>query len=61
MPIIRVDLWEGRPKEKKKELIEKLTETTCNVLGCSKTAVIIVLSDIKKENWGDSGKQGSEI
>lgn len=57
MPVIKVDMWEGRPREKKKELIEKLTETACNVLGCPPSAVTIIIEDVKKENWGSDGKQ----
>lgn len=56
MPIIKVEMWEGRDKETKKKLVEKLTQVTCEVLGCPKQAVIIVIYDIPKYNWAQDGE-----
>ena len=33
MPLIRVELFEGRTPEQKRALAQALTETTCRVLG----------------------------
>jgi len=57
MPIITVQLWAGRDKGVKKQLIEKITKTTCETVGCPAEAVIVVIEDIPKENWGQAGKQ----
>jgi 4-oxalocrotonate tautomerase len=56
MPIIRVEMWEGRSKELKKVLVEKITNVTCETLGCPKEAVTIVIYDIPKYNWAQEGK-----
>lgn len=51
-------MWVGRDKETKKKLIANLTQTVCETLKCPPEAVIIVLEDIPKENWGQGGEQG---
>jgi len=57
MPIVRIEVWSGRSKETKKQLIENVTKTVCDTVGCPPEAVIVVIEDIPKENWGQSGKQ----
>ncbi len=58
MPIVHIEMWAGRPAETKKKLIENVTKTVCDTVGCPPEAVIVVIEDIQKENWGQSGKQG---
>lgn len=60
MPVIRVELWEGRDVEVKKKLVKKLTEDTCEILKCPEEAVIVVLYDIAKHNWAQAGNLASE-
>lgn len=58
MPIIKIGMWAGRDKEIKKKLIENVTKSVCEAVKCPPEAVIIVLEDIPKENWGQGGIQG---
>jgi len=60
MPIVNIDLWAGRSAEIKDKLIQNVTKTVCETVGCPPEAVIVVLRDIPKENWGQSGKQASK-
>ena len=60
MPSMHIKLFEGRSKEKKRELAEALTNETCRVLGCGPDAVDIVFEDVKKENWATGGKLWSD-
>jgi len=57
MPIIKVEMWAGRDKETKKKLIENVTKTVCETIKCPPEAVIVVIEDIPKENWGQKGEQ----
>ena len=59
MPIVKVEMWAGRSPEIKKKLIENITRTVCETVGCPPEAVTIVIEDIPKENWGQSGKQAA--
>ena len=56
MPIIHIEMWEGRTKEVKKQIVEGVTKTLCDATGCPPEKVIIVIDDIKKENWAENGK-----
>ena len=56
MPIIQVHMVEGRPAERKAELITALTETCCNTLGVGPEAVRIIISEMKPENYGLNGQ-----
>lgn len=60
MPTFRIDMFEGRPPEKKKELMEAITRETCRVLGCGPESVDIIIYDIPKHDWATAGKPWSE-
>jgi len=55
MPIVNIDLWAGRTAEVKDKLIQNVTKTVCDTVGCPPEAVIVVIRDIPKENWGQAG------
>ena len=60
MPTIRVELFEGRTPEQKKEFVQALTEATVKTLGTSADAVDVLLFDIKKHDWATGGVLWSE-
>lgn len=60
MPMINVQMFEGRTLEQRRKLVKELTEGTCRALDCPADAVQIILTDIKKENWAESGKLFSD-
>ncbi len=59
MPVVTVNMWEGRTVEQKKQLVEGIT-TAFEKIGTPKEALHIILNDISKQNWGHSGKLASE-
>lgn len=56
MPIVKIEMWAGRDRETKVQLIQKVTQTICDTIKCPPEAVTVVIEDIPKENWGQSGK-----
>lgn len=60
MPIVRVELWKGRDKETKADLIKKVTAAVSESVNCPQKAVTVVITDIEKENWGQGGEQASD-
>jgi 4-oxalocrotonate tautomerase len=60
MPTIRVEMFEGRTPEQKKEFVKALTEATVKTLGTSPEAVDVVLFEIKKTDWATGGVLWSE-
>jgi 4-oxalocrotonate tautomerase len=60
MPTIRIDLFEGRTVEQKRELAKAITEVTCQVLGGQPDGVDILFYDIKRQDWATGGELWSE-
>lgn len=60
MPILRVEMWEGRTLEQKRELAEVLTRETARIAGCPPESIYLIFEDIKKENWAAGGRLCSE-
>ena len=50
MPIVQIDMLEGRTVEQKRELVRKVTAAICETASCSPEAVKIVIRDMSKDN-----------
>ena len=59
MPVVAVEMWEGRTIEQKKQLVEGIT-SSFEKIGVPKEAVQIIIKDIPKHNWATGGKLASE-
>jgi 4-oxalocrotonate tautomerase len=55
MPIIRVEMWEGRRLEQKRQLARELTEVLIRVAGCDESTVRVLFSDYAREDWAVGG------
>lgn len=60
MPTIRVELFEGRTSEQKKNLVKALTQACVDTLGSPAESVDILLFDIKRSDWATGGELWSE-
>jgi len=56
MPIITVNLLEGRDKEKKKELIRNVSHVVAETLDVPLESVRIMLNEMSVENFGIGGQ-----
>ncbi len=59
MPVVIVEMWEGRTIEQKKQLVEGITSAIVN-MGIPPQAVHIIIKDNPKHNWATGGKLASE-
>ena len=59
MPIVIVEMWEGRTVEQKKQLVEGITSVIIE-MGIPSEAVHIIIKDNPKHNWASGGKLASE-
>jgi len=59
MPIVTVEMWEGRTVEQKKQLVEGITSVIAN-MGVPPEQVHIIIKDNPKHNWASGGKLASE-
>ena len=59
MPVVTVEMWQGRTIEQKKQLVEGITEAFVKI-GTAREQVTVILKDNPKHNWGEGGKLASE-
>lgn len=59
MPIVTVEMWEGRTIEQKKKLVEGITSVITD-MGVRPEGVTILIKDNPKHNWARGGKLASE-
>lgn len=59
MPVIIVEMWEGRTQEQKKKLVKGLTDAFVNI-GTPADKVEVILNDHPKSCWAQGGKLASE-
>jgi 4-oxalocrotonate tautomerase len=55
MPIVQISMIQGRTKEKKEELIKKVTDAIVEALQIPHDRVHIILSEVPRENLGHGG------
>jgi len=59
MPVVIVEMWEGRTIEQRKQLVEGITSSFVQI-GVPRDAVQVILKDNPKHNWAIGGKLASE-
>jgi 4-oxalocrotonate tautomerase len=60
MPIVRIDLLEGRAPERKADLIRRVTEAVVAALDVRPEQVRVLLSEIPPEHWAIGGQTMAE-
>ncbi len=60
MPVVTVQMWEGRSDQQKRELVKAITEVMVEKTGTKTEGVQVVIYDIPKSNWGIAGKLSSD-
>jgi len=60
MPVVKIDLWEGRTLEQKDALIKEVTDAIVKSLGIKPEQVIVILSEVSKDHWGVAGERSSK-
>lgn len=61
MPVITIDMLDGKTPEQKKQLVEGITDVVCSITKVSREVVTIIFHDITRDNWGSGGKLKSEV
>ena len=59
MPVVTVEMWEGRTIAQKQQLVRDITLAFENI-GVPAAALHIILKDNPKHNWATGGKLASE-
>jgi len=61
MPLVKIDMWEGRSEETKEKLIRNVSDTVARTLDVSLDHVTVILYDVPKSNWGLKGVPCSKM
>ena len=60
MPLLRVEMFEGRTNETKRKLVTELTEATARALNCPEDSVSVMITDVSKDDWGIGGEMARD-
>ena len=60
MPVVIIEMWEGRTGEQKEKLIKGITKAF-EEIGVPPEALNIIIHDVPKTNWGLRGEQASKL
>ncbi|MFL5797260.1 MAG: 2-hydroxymuconate tautomerase [Actinomycetota bacterium] len=60
MPIVQIDMLEGRDVEKKRRLIRMVTDAVCEALEANPESVRVVIREIPPDHYGRAGVPASE-
>ncbi len=55
MPIIRIEMFEGRDRDQKRKIISEVTDGFCRATGASPDSVNVIITDVSKKEWGRGG------
>lgn len=55
MPVVQIHLIQGRSVEQKRMLVKKITEAVCESVNVPAESVHVMLTDMKREDYGDAG------
>ena len=55
MPNVTISLFEGRDTDTKRQLVRRVTDSICEVVGCSAEAVTVTISEMPRCNYAKGG------
>lgn len=58
MPVVTVQLWEGRTVEQKRALVKAITDAMVEHAGAKPEGLHVILQEIPRGNWGRAGVLG---
>lgn len=61
MPVVTIQMWEGRSAEQKRELVKAVTVVMVDIVGATPENTTIIIHDIPRANWGMMGTLASDL
>ncbi len=55
MPIVQIEILEGRTVDQKRAMVKEVTDAICRTLNAKPDAVRIIIRDMKFENYASAG------
>jgi 4-oxalocrotonate tautomerase len=60
MPVVTVQMWDGRTPTQKKALVKAITEAMVQHAGAKPDNLHVILQEVPRENWALAGVLGNE-
>ncbi|MDQ7828063.1 MAG: 2-hydroxymuconate tautomerase [Armatimonadota bacterium] len=60
MPVVTVEMWEGRTLEQKRRLVAAITEAMVRHAGASADHLHVIIHEVPRHNWARAGVLGSD-
>jgi len=61
MPLLQVNILEGRSDEQKEALIHELTEACHRAIGAPRETVRVLINEMPKQHWGIGGQSAKKL
>ncbi len=61
MPVIIVELWEGRSADQKRKLVKAFTDAMVDIAKVKPDHLQIVFHDVPRESWGRDGTLATDM
>ena len=61
MPVVIVEMWEGRTAHQKRRLVEAITRAMVEIAGTCPEHLHVIIHDVPKDSWGRAGKLSSDL
>lgn len=55
MPVVQIEMMEGRTLEQKRAMVKKVTEALVETLNAKPEAITIVIREMKREHYAHAG------
>ena len=55
MPVVRIEMYDGRSMDQKRELVKQITDVVARVTGNTPEGVHVIIEEVKRENWAIGG------
>lgn len=56
MPVVKIEMLEGRTKLQKTKLVQAVTQALVDIANVKPESVTVVFSEYAKENWAQGGR-----
>jgi 4-oxalocrotonate tautomerase len=61
MPVVIVEMWEGRTVEQKRNLVKALTQAMVEHAGSNPAHLHVIIHETPRESWGRDGTLATEL
>jgi 4-oxalocrotonate tautomerase len=58
MPVVTVEIWEGRTVDQKRALCKAITDAMVEHAGARPDGLHVIIHEVSKENWARAGVLG---